>query len=45
VSINSPPKPAKTGDVFRFVVTGVTLAGSTYDPGQNVVSEASIATP
>jgi fibronectin type 3 domain-containing protein len=45
VAINSPSKSATTGDVFRFVVTGVTLAGFTYDPGQNVVTEASIPVP
>jgi fibronectin type 3 domain-containing protein len=44
-TISSPAKPARTGDVFRFVVTGVTLAGHAYDPAQNVVTEGSVAVP
>ena len=43
--IVSPPEKASAGDVFRFVVTNVTLTGYVYDPGQNVVSEIYITYP
>lgn len=34
--ITSPPKKAKSGDIFKFVVTDVILSGYVYDPGQGV---------
>jgi len=43
--IVSPPARASAGDVFRFVVTNVTLTGYVYYPGQNVVSEILITYP
>jgi hypothetical protein len=45
VTIASPVRSARSGDVFRFVVTGVSATGYTYAPGDNAVSEASVAVP
>ena len=41
----SPEKPARSGDVFTFTVTGVVLEGHTYSPADNVVSTVVIAVP
>jgi len=35
VAITSPPKKAKSGDVFVFEVTDVVLSGYVYDPAHN----------
>ena len=40
----SPPKKAKSGEIFRFEITDVVLSGYIYDPGQSVTS-GSIAVP
>lgn len=40
VSLNSP-KSRKSG-TFTFTVTGVSVSGYSYNPGQNVVSSASV---
>jgi alkaline phosphatase len=45
VAITSPPKSAKTGDVFMFTVTNVSLTGYIYSPGDNVETSDSIAVP
>lgn len=41
----SPSMNVKSGDVFEFVVSDVVFSGYTYDAGQNIVSQASIAVP
>jgi len=43
--LTSPPKKARSGDVFTFRVTGVVLGGHVYEPAQNVETEDSIAVP
>ena len=43
--LTSPSERARSGEVFRFVVTDVALAGFVYDPGANVETEDSIAVP
>ena len=45
VAINSPNTSAKSGDVFRFVVTSVSLTGYSYSSSANVETENSIAVP
>lgn len=37
--------PAKSGDLFTFVVTSVAAGGYTYDPGANDATEDSAAVP
>jgi len=44
-SLTSPDKNAKSGQVFKFVVTDIIATGYTYDDTQNVVTEGSIAVP
>jgi len=43
--ITSPAKSAKTGDVFMFTVTNVSLTGYIYSPSDNVETSDSIAVP
>jgi hypothetical protein len=43
--IMSPPKKAKSGDTFTFVVTDVVLTGYTYEPSDNKESQDSIILP
>lgn len=43
--VESAQQRAKTGDVFEFRVTGVTLAGYEYRPEDNVETSDSAATP
>ncbi len=45
VVITSAPEKAKSGDTFTFRVTDVALSGHTYEPGDNVETEDSIAVP
>jgi alkaline phosphatase len=42
VVITSPPRSAKSGDIFMFSVTNVTLSGYTYSPNENVETTDSI---
>ncbi|MBM3880870.1 MAG: DNRLRE domain-containing protein [Verrucomicrobia bacterium] len=44
-TLGSPLKKARSGDPFRFVVTGVAAAGYPYNPSANAVSEGSVAVP
>jgi hypothetical protein len=44
-AISSPPKKARIGDVFTFVVTNIVKAGCIYNPAANVETQDSIAVP
>lgn len=41
----SPPRSAKSGDVFTFAVANVSLSGYLYTPAQNVETQDSVAVP
>jgi hypothetical protein len=45
VTINSSKERASSGDVFRFVVTNLILAGYNYDPGSNVETSDTASVP
>ena len=43
--IQSPAKSGVTGDLFMFRVTDIALAGYTYNPAANTVTEATVPIP
>lgn len=45
VTINSAKRKASSGDVFRFTVTSLSLAGYTYDAGSNVETSDTVSVP
>ena len=45
VTINSSKEKASSGDVFRFIVTSLNLAGYIYDAGSNVETSDTASVP
>lgn len=45
VTLSSSKEKASSGDVFRFTVTGLSLAGYTYDPASNAETTDAVSVP